>query len=74
MNKLIKLPNLNKKADLSVVVFVFLVALLCGFTLYSMAINKNKVEQRIVGFEIAEEMLLEKKDIEYRLTKPLKNV
>jgi hypothetical protein len=64
------LPKIkNKKADLSVIAFVLLVLLLCSYTLYAMAINRNKVTTTIEGFEQVEKILLEKKDIEYRLLK-----
>ncbi len=60
---------MNKKADLTVVVFVLLVLLLCGFTIFSINSNKNKAKAIIGGFEKTEEWLLEEKDLEYRLTK-----
>jgi hypothetical protein len=64
------LPKIkNKKADLSVVAFVLLVLLLCTYTLYSMTANRRKVSTTVSGFEQIEELLLEKKDIEYRLLK-----
>jgi hypothetical protein len=59
----------NKKADLSVIAFVLLVLMLCTYTLYAMAINRNKVSETTKGFENVEELLLEKKDLEYRLLK-----
>lgn len=60
---------MNKKADLSVIVFVLLTLFLCGTVLYSLNSNKNKVTQIISEYDISEKWLLEQKDLEYRLTK-----
>jgi len=59
----------NKKADLSIVVFVFLVILLCSYVLFVLASNRTKMEKKIIGYDLAEGWLLEQKDLEYRLTK-----
>lgn len=65
-----KLPKINKKkADLSVIAFVFLVLLVTGYSLFVIASHKTKVERQITGFEQTEEWLREKKDLEYRLLK-----
>lgn len=60
------LPKIkNKKADLSVVVLVFLVLILCSYTIYSMSSNRQKISNRITGYSEVENLLLEKKDFEY---------
>lgn len=64
------LPRLkNKRADLSVLVFVFLVLFLCGYTLFVLLSSKTKVESRLFGYEISEKLLLEQKGLEYRMAK-----
>ncbi len=59
----------NKRADFSVVIFVLLVLILSIYSLYVIISQENKAQQRLNGYGIAEELLLEKKDLEYRMTK-----
>jgi hypothetical protein len=61
--------RMNKKADLSILLFVILALVLFGYTLFSIISHRGKAEARITDFDKIEEMILTKKDIEYRLTK-----
>lgn len=65
----IKTKKLNKKGSLDIVLFVMLVIFIVIYTTAQIISHKNKIDLRFEGYDIAEEFLLEKKDLEYRLYK-----
>lgn len=66
----IYLPGIDRKrADMSVVVFVVLVLTLCIYTLYVIAANKTRVTENLIGYDSPEKMLLQQKELDYRLAK-----
>ena len=59
----------NKKANLDIVVFVIMVLIICVYALIQFTSYNEKLYFKITGYEKNEEILLEKKDLEYRLEK-----
>ncbi len=59
--------RLNKKANLTVVIFTMLVLVLCIYTLFALISSSNKANQKITEHNIPEKNLLDKKEVEYRL-------
>jgi flagellar basal body-associated protein FliL len=51
----------SKKGSLWIVIFVFLVLILIGFTLYSFSLSNNKVEKNIVDLQNIDRLVFEKR-------------